>query len=406
MAPNLNISPASLGDLNQRDAYVQNKYQRGDGPVYSGEYTIVGNTAVQSVAHVSTLVTGNAGSYHIFAKPAGTETNIDTGAATPTVTVTDAETRVTSVALRATRANLYLGNVASVLASPTTLALASGTSTTLADTDGVYATFSRATISTGANVLLGNTRLQGTSDLDIRLSGPTDAVNIRSPSDATLVSLSSEGVDIRGNGSLLINNFSLSPNGHDLDLTLPITGNAGQLNIIGVGGTFSTIAETGMYVAGVLTVDSDILASADLNVAGECNLYGDVNIFGNLALESQQLLLGVGGNTFTNAGLLIGQATGNTVASFLYQDTASFGNTAAMDVSIPIVYNTGSVTSELGSGVTVSSSSNKSVHAQLAPSHLEFSDKWRLRYDSVDEKMVFEFYDGTAWTTKFAVRSV
>jgi hypothetical protein len=270
-----------------------------------------------------------------------------------------------------------------------------------------FASFSSAGFSTNTNTLhIGNTTLSSYgNDFSVTLGGSGN-INFVDNAGTTFTTLSSGGIYLlSSNSSLDINNFVFSPSGANLDLTLPLTGNTGQVNIIGTSGTFSTIAETGMYISGTLTVDSDVLATADFNVTGDTTLYGDLTVAGNAMIDSKLLMLGATANTLSNTGLLVGSNWAAPTATFLYQSAASKESTAAWSGSIPLLYSGNSMTAQLGGNgsCTVYTTSNTAEYTDMSSTALNFNNKWRLRYDAVNDKMVFEYNSSGTWATKFTV---
>jgi hypothetical protein len=71
--------------------------------------------------------------------------------------------------------------------------------------------------------------------------------------------------------------------------------------------------------------------------------------------------------------------------------------------NIPVVLGSGATKATLDATTGLITSANATYSTNIEPQGLTLSSKWRLRYDTtnVSDGLTFQYYDGTAWVTKF-----
>jgi hypothetical protein len=161
------------------------------------------------------------------------------------------------------------------------------------------------------------------------------------------------------------------------------------------GNVLFEIANNGaVSVAGILTTTSDTLVAGDLYTTGDTKLYGALEVSKTVSVKGDSVLIGTNSSTsYANAGVYVGASTATSVASLVYQTTPTLTSAAGWKASIPVVYAGSADTVQVGSDTGSISvwKNDKSLNTTLSSSALEFSSKWRLRYDDAQNVMVFEY---------------
>jgi hypothetical protein len=161
------------------------------------------------------------------------------------------------------------------------------------------------------------------------------------------------------------------------------------------GNVLFEIANNGaVSVAGILTTTSDTLVAGDLYTTGDTKLYGTLDVSKTVSVKGDSVLIGTNSSTsYANAGVHVGASTTSSVASLIYQTTPTLSSAAGWKASIPVVYAGSADTAQVGSSTGHISvwKNDKSLNTTLTSSGLEFSSKWRLRYDDEQDVMVFEY---------------
>lgn len=224
--------------------------------------------------------------------------------------------------------------------------------------------------------------------------------------DTPVVEFETAGVTVNTQlmvgGAINVNGLTIGPNGTSCEIKFPTTGAITDLVFKdGSSNTLAAVDSSGNFtVTGTLTVDSDILATSDMNVTGDATMYGNASIEGSLSLLSNEILIGASttSTSQSGAGLYVGTSTSSTVATLQYKPTASRASSHAWTVDVPVVCASSGSGSEVStSDVTVYTSS---AYTQMQSDSLNFSNKWRMRYDQTADKLVIEYNTGTAWITK------
>jgi hypothetical protein len=151
-------------------------------------------------------------------------------------------------------------------------------------------------------------------------------------------------------------------------------------------------------VAGIFTSESDALVTGDLYTTGDTLLYGSLNVSKTMTVKGDSILVGTNSTTsFADAGLYVGTTTSAAVASLVYQTTPTLTSTQAWVATVPLIYEGSARTAQLGTAEGNISvwKNDKSETTTLTSSALEFNSLWRLRYDSADNVMVFEYRSTT-----------
>lgn len=192
-------------------------------------------------------------------------------------------------------------------------------------------------------------------------------------------------------GSLTVGSVTLSQSSTNFNVTLPTNGSVTDVNIVSSSGTNAVnIANAGdVTISNTLTVNSDLLATSDLYVTGDSYLYGDLGVDGDCNVNSTNILIGGKASSWNNSGIYIGANRTSPQASLLYKTTSAFAGTAAFQPSVPVTFAGTSSSAELGSSVTVYSN-DKTNAVTVNNTDIMFNSLWRLRYDSTNNRMVFE----------------
>lgn len=247
-----------------------------------------------------------------------------------------------------------------------------------------------STLSGGAGVF--NVFVKGASgSIDIGTSTPMLGVT------TALTTCSS--TLFRANGAFAIKDVTTTQNGTSLETQFPVSAAVTDAKWLGVGGqtVFRLDNEGNSQFAGTLTTSEDVVVSQDLSVAGNTTLYGSTTLVGDQTTGVAKALFAA----TTGSGLVVGPSLGSPLAEFLYDEDASIVSQKAFQSTIPVVFGGSTLRSEIGSlGLVVSQTANSAVRAVLSESSLTFSSTWRLRYDTTEDDIVVEHFNGTAWIVK------
>lgn len=208
--------------------------------------------------------------------------------------------------------------------------------------------------------------------------------------------------NLKATGSFSIGSVTTSLTSTTLTTSFPVDGSVTTMSINDTSGSsLASIDENGnVSFAGSLAVTSDFLAASDCTIAGDTTMYGSVSIIGDQSSNISNLFLT---GTSAGSGFYVGGTTSSAVASILYSSTLSMSGGASFTSSIPLSYAGSTTTAEVGNGGTVCvyKTASSSENLSMSSNALTLSNTWRLRFDeSTNGDLVFEYYDGTAWSAK------
>ena len=196
------------------------------------------------------------------------------------------------------------------------------------------------------------------------------------------------------NGDLDMNNHNVLnvatvSHGSDLSLSFDNVGTSIS-TYVGTGASpIMQVTPTGVNVNGNLTITG---SATEVTIQSSTIKVQDKNI--ELGYQEADLA------SCDGAGFTIGDATATipyTLPTLLFKNYTS----PAFLSNVDLRTNGGTSYSVLTQGTVGVVSNDGLLSAYLQHNALQFSNKWRLRYDDVNDQMKFERYDGTEWVTKF-----
>lgn len=261
-------------------------------------------------------------------------------------------------------------------------------------------TFSSGTpVNTVARV---STLSSGSGAFNVFVKASSSAINVEegTPMLGITTALSTcNSTLFRANGAFAIKDVTTTQTGTSLNTQFPTNSAVTDQKWLGTSGqtVYRLDNEGNAQFTGTVTTSEDVVVSQDLSVAGSTVLYGSTTLVGDQSTGVAKALFAA----TSGSGLVVGPSLGSPLAEFLYDDDASISGQKAFQSSVPLVFAGSTLRGEVGaSGLVVSQTANSSVRAVLSESALTFSSTWRLRYDTTEDDIVVEYYNGTAWVVK------